>query len=135
MLDTSALIGLHEADPEVATILAGVLEQHVEGTVPKTHQVVVGELCTGVLAAGDMHDPDNPRRPVLDTATGLDMETIEEDDASVFAQIARATQSDNEPQRPMDLRCHSQTSSATSIRSTPVTTRSVSSTPKPVTFV
>ena len=69
MLDTSALIGLHEADAEVATYLAGVLEQHDDGTVPKTHQVVLGELWTGVLASGEMHDPDNPRRPVLDTAS------------------------------------------------------------------
>ena len=37
MLDTSALIGLHEADPEVATYLGGVLEQHDDGTVPKAH--------------------------------------------------------------------------------------------------
>jgi RNA polymerase sigma factor (sigma-70 family) len=91
MLDTSTLIGLHEADPDVATYLARVLERHDDGTVPKTHQVVLGELWTGVHAAGDMHDPDNPRRPVLDTATGLDIETIEEDDASVFARITRAT--------------------------------------------
>lgn len=33
MLDTSALSGLHEADPEVATHLADVLEQHDDGTV------------------------------------------------------------------------------------------------------
>ena len=85
MLDTSALIGLHEAHPEVATYLAGVLEQHDDGTVPKTHQVVLGELWSGVLAAGEMHDPDNPRRPVLDTAVSLDIETIEADDAGGFA--------------------------------------------------
>jgi RNA polymerase sigma factor (sigma-70 family) len=91
MLDTSALIGLHEADPEVVTHLAGVLEQQDDGTVPKTHQVVLGELWSGVLAAGEMHDPDNPRRPVLDTAAGLDVETIEADDAGVFARITRAT--------------------------------------------
>lgn len=91
MLDTSALIGLHEADPEVATYLAGVLEQHDDGTVPKTHQAVLGELWAGVLAAGEMDDPDNPRRPVLDTAIGLDVETIEADDAGVFARITRAT--------------------------------------------
>lgn len=91
MLDTSALIGLHEADPEVATYLAGVLEQHDDGTVPKTHQVVLGELWAGVLAAGDIADPDNPRRTVLDTAAGLDVETIEADDAGAFARITTAT--------------------------------------------
>ena len=91
MLDTSALIGLHEADPEVATYLAGVLEQHDDGTVPKTHQAVLGELWTGALAVGDVDDPDNPRRSVLDTALGLDVETIEPDDAVLFAQITRAT--------------------------------------------
>lgn len=91
MLDTSALIGLHEANPEVATHLAGVLEQHDDGTVPKTHQVVLGELWTGVLAAGDIDDPDNPRRPVLDTANSLDVETIEADDTGVFARITSAT--------------------------------------------
>ena len=88
MLDTSALIGLHEADPEVATYLAGVLEQHDDGTVPKTHQVVLGELWTGVLAAGEA---DNPRRTVLDTAAGLDIETIEDDDTGVFARITTTT--------------------------------------------
>ena len=91
MLDTSALIGLHEADPEVATYLGGVLEQHDDGTVPKTHQVVLGELWTGVLAAGEADDPDNPRRPVLDTAAGLDIETIEDDDTGVFARITTTT--------------------------------------------
>jgi RNA polymerase sigma factor (sigma-70 family) len=91
MLDTSTLIGLHEADPEVATYLAEVLEQHDDGTVPKTHQVVLGELWTGVVAAEDQHDPDNPRRPVLDTAASLDVESIEADDAGVFARITRAT--------------------------------------------
>jgi RNA polymerase sigma factor (sigma-70 family) len=91
MLDTSALIGLHEADPEVAIYLAGVLEQRDDGTVPKTHQVVLGELWAGVLAAGEMDDPDNPRRLVIDTAIGLDVETIEADDAVVFARITRAT--------------------------------------------
>ena len=91
MLDTSALIGLHEAHPEVATYLAGVLEQHDDGTVPKTHQVVVGELFTGVLAVGDVDDPDNKRRPVLDTALGLDVETIEPEDAVLFARITQAT--------------------------------------------
>ena len=91
MLDTSALIGLHEADAEVATYLAGVLEQHDDGTVPKTHQVVLGELWAGVLAAGEADDPDNPRRPVLDTAAGLDIETIEYDDTGVFAQITATT--------------------------------------------
>lgn len=91
MLDTSALIGLHEAQPEVATHLAGVLEQHDDGTVPKTHQVVVGELVTGVLAVGDIDDPDNKRRPVLDTALGLDVETIEPEDAVLFARITQAT--------------------------------------------
>lgn len=90
MLDTSALIGLHEAHPEVATYLRGVLERHDDGTVPKTHQVVVGELWTGVLAVGG-DDPDNPRRPVLDTALGLDVETIEPDDARRFAQITQVT--------------------------------------------
>lgn len=91
MLDTSALIGLHEAHPEVATYLAGVLEQHDDGTVPKTHQVVVGELFTGVLAVGDVDDPDDKRRPVLDTALGLDVETIEPEDAVLFARITQAT--------------------------------------------
>lgn len=91
MLDTSALIGLHEADPEVATYLAGVLERNDDGTVPKTHQVVLGELWAGVLAVGEIDDPDNPRRSVLDTAIGLDVETIEADDAGVFARITRAT--------------------------------------------
>ena len=91
MLDTSALIGLHEAHPEVATYLAGVLEQHDDGKVPKTHQVVLGELCTGVLAVGDADDPDNPRRPVLDTALSLDGETIEPEDAVLFARITQAT--------------------------------------------
>ncbi|MEY2524902.1 MAG: polymerase primary sigma factor [Ilumatobacteraceae bacterium] len=91
MLDTSALIGLHEADPEVAKYLAGVLEQHDDGTVPKTHQVVVGELWTGLLAAGEADNPNNPRRPVLDTAAGLDVETIEDDDTGVFARITMTT--------------------------------------------
>jgi len=91
MLDTSALIGLHEAHPEVATYLAGVLGQHDDGTAPKTHQAVLGELWTGVAAAGDVDDRDNPRRPVLDTAVGLDIETIESDDALVFARITAAT--------------------------------------------
>jgi len=91
MLDTSALIGLHEAHPEVATYLAGVLEQHDDGTVPKTHQVVLGELWTGVLAVGDSDGPDNRRRPVLDTALGLHVETIEPEDAVLFAQITEAT--------------------------------------------
>lgn len=91
MLDTSALIGLHEAHPEVATYLAGVLEQHDDGTVPKTHQVVLGELWTGVVAVGDADDPGNRRRPVLDTALGLDVETIEPDDAMRFAQITQVT--------------------------------------------
>lgn len=91
MLDTSALIGLHEADPEVATFLAGVLQQHDDGTVPKTHQVVLGELWTGMLATGESDDPDNPRRPALDTASSLDIETIEDDDAGMFARITNAT--------------------------------------------
>ena len=94
MLDTSALIGLHEADPEVAKYLAGVLEQHDDGTVPKTHQAVLGELWAGVLAAGEMDDPDNPRRPVLDTAVSLGIEADEADEADdpgVFARITRAT--------------------------------------------
>lgn len=91
MLDTSALIGLHEADPEVATYLAGVLEQLDDGTVPKTHRVVLGELWTGVLATGEADDPDNPRRAVLDTAAGLDIATIEDDDAGVFARITTTT--------------------------------------------
>lgn len=91
MLDTSALIGLHEAHPEVATYLAGVLEQHDDGTIPKTHQVVLGELWTGVLAVGDADDPGNRRRPVLDTALGLDVQTIEPEDAVLFAQITEAT--------------------------------------------
>lgn len=91
MLDTSALIGLHEAHPDVATHLAGVLEQHDDGTVPKTHQVVLGELWAGVLAVGDIVDPDNPRRAVLDTAIGLDVETVEANDVGVFASITRAT--------------------------------------------
>lgn len=90
-LDTSTLIGLHEADPEVATYLAGILDQHDDGSVPKTHQVVLGELWTGVLAAGEVDDPANQRRPVLDTAASLDVETIEPDDAAVFAGITRAT--------------------------------------------
>jgi len=91
MLDTSALIGLHEAHPEVAAYLAGVLEQHDDGTAPRTHQAVLGELWTGVLAAGDIDDPGNPRRSVLDTAVGLDVETIDPDDAVLFAQVTRAT--------------------------------------------
>ncbi len=91
MLDTSALIGLHEAHPEVATYLAGVLKQRDDGTVPKTHQVVLGELWTGVLATGESRDPNNPRRPVLDTAMNLDIETIDDDDSGTFARIAKAT--------------------------------------------
>jgi RNA polymerase sigma factor (sigma-70 family) len=91
MLDTSALIGLHESHTEVATYLAGVLEQRDDGTVPKTHQTVLGELWTGVLATGEVDDPNNPRRPVLDTADGLDIETIEADDAMVFARITAVT--------------------------------------------
>ncbi len=55
MLDTSALIGLHEADPEVATYLAVVLEQHDDGTVPKTHQAVLG------TSAGEVHGVDRRR--------------------------------------------------------------------------
>jgi hypothetical protein len=84
MLDTSALIGLHEADPEVVSYLAGVLEHNDDGTVPRTHQVVLGELWTGVLAVGEANDPGNPRRSVLDTAAGLDIETIEDEDAGVY---------------------------------------------------
>jgi RNA polymerase sigma factor (sigma-70 family) len=91
MLDTSALIGLHEAHPEVAIYLAGVLQQHDDKTVPKTHQAVLGELWIGVLAAGDGDDQDNPRRPVLETAVGLDIETIEPDDAVAFARITAVT--------------------------------------------
>ena len=91
ILDTSALIGLHEADPKVATYLAGILEELDDGTAPKTHQVVLGELWTGVRAVGDASDPDNSRRPVLDTALGLDIETIETDDAELFARITAAT--------------------------------------------
>jgi hypothetical protein len=86
------------ADAEVARYLAGVLEQHDDGTVPKTHQVVLGELWTGVLAAGDVHDPDNPRRSVIDTAGSLDTETIETHDASgslpqddLYAEISMIT--------------------------------------------
>ena len=60
MLDTSALIGLHEADPEVATYLAGVLAQHDDGTVPKTHQVVLGDLHEAALQP--------PRRPAASPA-------------------------------------------------------------------
>jgi hypothetical protein len=56
MLDTSALIGLHEADPEVRTFLAGVLEQHDDGTTPKAHVVTLGELWAGVLAVGASDD-------------------------------------------------------------------------------
>jgi RNA polymerase sigma factor (sigma-70 family) len=91
MLDTSALIGLHEAHAEIAAYLAGVLEQHDDGTVPKTHQAVLGELWTGVLAVGNLDDADNPRQPVLDTALSLDVETIEPGDAVLFAQITQAT--------------------------------------------
>lgn len=91
MLDTSALIGLHEAHPEVATYLAGVLQQHDDGTVPKTHQAVLGELWTGMLATGDVDDPDNPRGRVLETAVALDVETIEPDDAVAFARITAVT--------------------------------------------
>jgi RNA polymerase sigma factor (sigma-70 family) len=91
MLDTSALIGLHEADQEVATYLAGVLEQHDDGSVPKTHQVVLGELWTGVLAVGDVRDARNARQSVLDTASTLDIETIRENDAVMFARITAAT--------------------------------------------
>jgi RNA polymerase sigma factor (sigma-70 family) len=91
MLDTSALIGLHEAHPEVATYLAGVLERHDDGTMPKTHQVVLGELWTGVLAGGHADDPGNRRRPVLDTALGLDAQKIEPEDAVQFARITQAT--------------------------------------------
>ncbi len=53
--------------------------------------MVVGELFTGVLAVGDVDDPDNKRRPVLDTALGLDVETIEPEDAVLFARITQAT--------------------------------------------
>lgn len=91
MLDTSALIGLHEGQPEVATYLAGVLDQHDDGSVPKTHEVVLGELWSGVLAVGDADDPDNPRRAVLDTAAVLDIETITDDDAFTYARITAAT--------------------------------------------
>ena len=91
MLDTSALIGLHEADPEVRTFLAGVLEQHDDGTTPKVHAVTLGELWAGVLAAGAADDPDNPRAPVLETALGLDVETIDAADAATFAALTRAT--------------------------------------------
>jgi predicted nucleic acid-binding protein len=91
MLDTSALIGLHEGDPKVSRYLAAVLEHHDDGALPKTHQVVVGELWTGLLAVGGAQDPGNPRRQVLDTAAGLDIETIEDDDPGVFARITRAT--------------------------------------------
>lgn len=91
ILDTSALIGLHEAAPEVARYLAGILEELDDGTAPKTHQVVLGELWTGVRAVGDARDPVNSRRRVLETALGLDIETIEADDADVFARITAAT--------------------------------------------
>lgn len=91
MLDTSALIGLHEAHPNVVGFLGGVLERHDDGTVPKTHQAVLSELWTGVLAVGDADDPDNLRRPVLDTALGLGVETIESEDAVLFARITRTT--------------------------------------------
>jgi RNA polymerase sigma factor (sigma-70 family) len=91
MLDTSALIGLHEAAPEVRTFLAGVLEQHDDGSTPKVHAVTLGELWTGVLAVGAPDDPANPRTPVLETALRLDVETIDADDAATFAALTRAT--------------------------------------------
>jgi len=91
MLDTSALIGLHEADPEVRTFLAGVLEQHDDGTTPKVHAVTLGALWVGVLAVGAPDDPENPRAPVLETALGLDVETIDVDDAATFGALTRAT--------------------------------------------
>ena len=91
MLDTSALIGLHEADPEVRTFVAGVLEEHDDGTTPKVHAVTLGELWAGVLAVGAPDDPENPRVPVLETALGLDVETIDGDDAATFGALTRAT--------------------------------------------
>ena len=91
MLDTSALIGLHEADLEVRTFLAGVLEQHDDGATPKVHMVTLGELWTGVLAVGAPDDPDNPRLPVLETALSLDVETIDAEDAATFGALTRAT--------------------------------------------
>lgn len=91
MLDTSALIGLHEGDLEVRTFLAGVLEQHDDGTTPKVHIATLGELWTGVLAVGAPDDPDNPRLPVLQTALSLDVETIDADDAATFATLTIAT--------------------------------------------
>ncbi len=91
ILDTSALIGLHEAEPEVVDLLAAALEQYDDGAAPMTHQVVLGELWVGVLAVGSADAPDNPRRQVLDTARSLDIETIEPQDAETFAHIASAT--------------------------------------------
>ena len=90
MLDTSALIGLHEADPAVTRALTEVLQRLDDGTAPRTHRVVLGELSTGLLTTGRADDPANPRRPVLDTATTLDIETIEEDDTEVFARLTHA---------------------------------------------
>ena len=92
MLDTSALIGLHEADPEVRTFVAGVLEEHDDGTTPKVHAVTLGELWAGVLAIGAPDDHENPRlRRCWKTALGLDVETIDGDDAATFGVPTRAT--------------------------------------------
>jgi RNA polymerase sigma factor (sigma-70 family) len=91
MLDTSALIGLHESDPAVRTFLTGGLEQHDDGTTPRVHVVTIGELWTGVLAIGAPDDPDNPRVPVLETALSLHVETIDAGDAATFAALTRAT--------------------------------------------
>lgn len=90
MLDTSALIGLHEADPTVTRALTAVLERLDDGTAPRTHRVVLGELVTGLLTTGRADDPANPRRPVLDTATTLAIETIEAVDPEIFARLTHA---------------------------------------------
>ena len=91
MLDSSALIGLFEADNRVRQALRASLENHDDGSTPKTHAVVIGELRTGVLAAESDSLAESRRRPVLDTALTLDIETVEADDTTTFAQITLST--------------------------------------------
>ncbi|MBP7930656.1 MAG: hypothetical protein KAZ88_12130 [Acidimicrobiia bacterium] len=51
------------------------LEENDDGSEPKTHAVVIGELRAGVLAVDSLENEANPRLPVLDTALTLDIET------------------------------------------------------------
>lgn len=91
MLDTSALIGLYEADESVRQQLRVALEENDDGSEPKTHAVVIGELRTGVLTIDSLENEPYPRLPVLETALTLDIETIEAGDPSAFAALTLST--------------------------------------------